>query len=147
MKRLAYLLLIAGCASAPSSAREASLDWLTGCWENADGSYREIWSPSEQGYYFGYAVSLKDGVVSFFEQTRIDSGQPAVFNAYPAGKGPSPFPEISRTDASISFAEPAHDYPQLIVYRKTETGLSALISLEDGSNAQDFDFVPCPIPR
>jgi len=149
MKRLAILILLAGCntVSAEPHAAAAPLDWLTGCWESADRSYREIWSPPEQGYFFGYAVTLKDGSVSFFEQMRIDPGSPAMFNAYPAGIGPSPFPEKARTGASITFANPDHDYPQVIAYRTTEAGLSARISLPDGLNARDFDFVPCPIPQ
>jgi hypothetical protein len=82
---------------------------LTGCWESRDSSYREIWSQSEQGHFFGYAVTLTDGSFSFFEQMRIDPGQPAVLNAYPGGIGPSPLPESTRTGASIIFVNPEHD--------------------------------------
>lgn len=145
MKRLAILILLAGCSTAgaePSPTAE-TLDWLSGCWENPNGSYREIWSQSEHGHFFGYAVTLKDSSVSFFEQMHIAPGQPNVFNAYPAGIGPTPFPESERTGTSITFANPEHDYPQIIAYRTTEAGLSARISSGDGSDARDFDFIPC----
>ena len=144
MKRLAFILLLAGCASAPSPAGEAhSLDWLTGCWESEDGSYREVWSQPEHGFLFGYAVSLQDDTVTFFEQTRIEPGPPAVFNAYPAGAGPSLFTERARTETSIEFANPEHDYPQVVAYRKTDQGLAAHISLADGSDPRDFVFHLC----
>tara|TARA_R110000782_G_scaffold130410_1_gene222092 strand:- start:2328 stop:2774 length:447 start_codon:yes stop_codon:yes gene_type:complete len=144
VKRLAVLFLLAGCSTATTSAGEAhSLGWLTGCWESEDGSYREVWSSPEHGYLFGYAVSLEDNAVTFFEQTRIAPGPSAVFNAYPAGEGPSPFTERARTRASIEFANAEHDYPQVVAYRQTDQGLAARISLADGSDARDFAFVPC----
>ncbi len=147
MKRLALILLLAGCASAPASAgKMPPLDWISGCWESGDASYREVWSSSEQGYFFGYAVSLQDNAVSFFEQTRIAPGPPAVFNAYPAGQGPSLFTERARTETSIEFANAEHDYPQVVAYWKTDLGLSARISLSDGSDQRDFAFVPCAAP-
>jgi len=145
MKRLAILILLAGCSTAGAEPPQTAegLDWLSGCWESQEGSYREIWSQSEHGHFFGYAVTLKDGSVSFFEQMHIAPGEPGTFNAYPAGIGPSSFPESERTGASITFANPEHDYPQLIAYRTTDARLSARISSIDGSNARDFDFIPC----
>ena len=92
-------------------------------------------------------MTLKDGSVSFFEQMHITSSQPNVFNAYPAGIGPSPFSESERTGGSITFANPEHDYPQLIAYRTIEAGLAARISSSDGSNVRDFDFIPCANQR
>jgi hypothetical protein len=125
VKRLAVLLLLAGCSTATTSAEEEhSLGWLTGCWESEDGIYREVWSSPEHGFLFGYAVSLQDDAVTFFGQTCIEPGPPAVFNAYPAGAGPSPFTERARTGTSIKFANAEHDYPQVVAYWKTGRGLA-----------------------
>ena len=84
------------------------LDWLTGCWQGDDGVTREIWSASEDGYYFGYNVVLKDDHVLFFEQMRIDPAPMPVFNAYPRGQGPFPFTAIEVGEISVTFANPAH---------------------------------------
>jgi hypothetical protein len=39
------------------------------------------------------------------------------------------------------FENPEHDHPQRIRYVKTEEGMTATISLMDGSRATDFVFV------
>ncbi|MEO1015531.1 MAG: DUF6265 family protein [Pseudomonadota bacterium] len=143
MKPLLPALMIAGCATA-SAEPPPSLDWLTGCWQSPSGAMREVWSTPEGGHLFGYNVAVADGAVGFFEQMRVDPGPPAVFNAYPAGAGPSPFTEIERGASSIVFANAEHDYPQRIAYTLGDPGLRARISLIDGSQPRDFVFEPCP---
>jgi hypothetical protein len=154
MKRavlLAAFALLGACASTPEQTSDHPLGWISGCWENSDGDYREVWSQPDHGYLFGYALSLKGDAVTFFEQSRIDpgkapgkaSGKTYVFNAYPAGKGPSAFREIERSDTSITFADPGHDYPQRIRYARDGDRMIAEISLIDGSKGQGFAFRRC----
>ncbi|HCE21186.1 MAG TPA: hypothetical protein DF282_01575, partial [Hyphomonas sp.] len=64
------------------------LAWITGCWISESGTSKEVWSIPEAGYVFGYAVTLGDGSVSFFEQMRNKPGPLYVLNVYPAGGGP-----------------------------------------------------------
>ena len=116
---------------------------MSGCWENAAGTYREVWSAPDHGYLFGHALSLMAGEVTFFEQTRIDPGKVYVYNAYPGGDGPSPFPEVERDETSVTFANPDHDYPQSIRYVRDGDRMVATISLMDGSDGQGFSFRPC----
>nr|WP_321439971.1 DUF6265 family protein [uncultured Hyphomonas sp.] len=145
MKRalFACLVLISGCTAAPDMEGGHPLGWMSGCWENADGDYREVWSAPDHGYLFGYALALKGDRVSFFEQSRIDPGKGFTFNAYPAGKGPSPFREIERGASHIVFADPGHDYPQRIRYAREGDRMTAEISLIDGSRGQGFAFRRC----
>ena len=140
---LPCLLLLTSCVSASEAGQDHPLSWMSGCWENADGDYREIWSAPDHGYLFGYALSLQGEDVIFFEQSRIDPGARYTFNAYPAGKGPSPFPEIERGKTYIVFANPEHDYPQRIRYAREGDRMSAEISLLDGSKGQGFAFHQC----
>lgn len=142
---LATSLLLSACTSMPEAAirTDHPLAWMSGCWVNADGDYREVWSAPDHGYLFGYALSLKDNEVSFFEQTRIDPGKVFTMNAYPAGRGPSPFAEIDRGATSITFADPAHDYPQRIRYAREGDRMNAEISLIDGSKGRGFSFRRC----
>ena len=139
------LVLLVACAAAPNAAPNPSnqFDWLTGCWQSEDGSTREIWSVSEGGLYFGYSVVYQDGQAVFFEQMRIDPGEPATFNAYPRGAGPSPFPAAEHTEDSVTFANAEHDYPQKIHYWRDGENLRATISKLDGSQANEFAFVTC----
>jgi hypothetical protein len=150
MKRAAFLLVLAllgACVSAPEQTSDHPLGWISDCWENIDGDYREVWSRPDHGYLFGYALSLKGDAVTFFEQSRIDPGKAPgeayVFNAYPAGKGPSAFKEIERSETSITFADPGHDYPQRIRYARDGNRMIAEISLIDGSKGQGFAFRRC----
>jgi len=143
-RALVLLALVSGCASAPDApAGNHPLGWMSGCWENAAGTYREVWSAPDHGYLFGHALSLMAGEVTFFEQTRIDPGKVYVYNAYPGGDGPSPFPEVERDETSVTFANPDHDYPQSIRYVRDGDRMVATISLMDGSDGQGFSFRPC----
>jgi hypothetical protein len=140
---LAACLLLGGCHAVPAPDSDHPLGWISGCWENADGDYREVWSAPDHGYLFGYAMSLKSHAVTFFEQSRIDPGEAFTFNAYPGGKGPSPFREIERGENFIVFADASHDYPQRIRYTSDGDRMTAEISLIDGSKGQGFAFRAC----
>lgn len=142
------LLALSACTTVSTAdpiggADPTGLDWLSGCWQSESGDAREVWSGSEDGYYFGYAVTLQEGQVVFFEQMRIDPGAQPVFNAYPAGQGPSAFPAMEQTAQSITFANDQHDYPQKIRYTRSGNALNAVISLIDDSRPGTFDYVRC----
>lgn len=146
MIRLMLCLFAMSACSTTANAEEADpnrLDWLTGCWQSEDGMTREIWSASEDGYYFGYSVVLKNGHAVFFEQLRIDPAPLPILNAYPRGNGPSVFPAISLSDTRITFANPEHDFPQKIEYWREGENLSALISRMDDSSPGAFRYTPC----
>lgn len=149
MIRLTLCLLAFGACSTATHAEEADpnrLDWLTGCWQADDGMTREVWSGSEDGYYFGYSAVLKGGHAVFFEQMRIDPAPLPIFNAYPRGNGPSAFPATSLSDTRITFANPEHDFPQKIEYWREGDSLRALISKMDGSSSGAFNYTPCTDP-
>lgn len=133
-----------GCALAPAAHADEGLKWMTGCWRTADKSYKEVWSKPESGFLFGYAITYDEaGAVTFFEQSRIDGGSPAIFNAYPGGFGPSEFTEERRAKNTVTFTNTAHDYPQRIVYTRSGSRMSATISLANGARAVTWDFRRC----
>ena len=75
---------------------------------------------------------------------RFNSGfYTPIFNAYPGGEGPFPFPATEIFEDSITFANPAHDFPQKIKYWRDGDGLKAMISRMDDSRPGAFNFVPC----
>jgi hypothetical protein len=146
MKRalIALALVASSAAAAPVAHADEGLKWMTGCWRTADKSYKEIWSKPEAGFLFGYALTYDEtGAVSFFEQSRIDGGAPAVFNAYPGGFGPSEFTEVSRARNTVTFENGKHDYPQRITYTRKGSRMSATISLLNGARAVTLDFRRC----
>jgi hypothetical protein len=146
MKRslVALSLLAASAMLAPAAHADEGLKWMTGCWRTADKTYKEVWTKSDSGYLFGYSLTYDEtGAVSFFEQSRIDAGAPAVFNAYPGGFGPSEFPELSRGKNTVTFANQAIDYPQRIVYTRKGSRMTATISLINGAREQKWEFKKC----
>lgn len=142
---LIALALAAGAASiAPAAHADEGLKWMSGCWRTADKSYKEVWTKPESGFLFGYSITYDEtGAASYFEQSRIDAGSPAVYNAYPGGFGPSEFTEESRGKNTVTFSNPAHDYPQKITYTRKGSRMSATISLINDSRAVTWDFKKC----
>lgn len=143
MRYIIAALMLSVSAVFPQTAGAEELEWLSGCWRNEDRTYREIWSRPENGYLFGYTLSLETETEVFFEQTRIDPGPPAIFNAYPEGFGPSQFTEDSRDRNTISFVNPSQDYPQRITYARDGRRLKVTLSLMDGNEVRFFEFRRC----
>lgn len=134
----AALCLTAGCNSA-----DDPLAWLAGCW--TDGATVERWTIAGGGYLFGHNVSFAEGGgVTFFEQLRIGPDERGpVYHAYPGGGPPTAFAAVEQGGRSITFANPAHDFPQRISYGRKGSRLTATISLIDGSRSTVWSYRPC----
>lgn len=135
----------------PAPSVEA-LEWLEGHWRAEDrrihNSVRfteEIWVEGMAGAMFGINRTVRDGGTASFEYMRIveeegEEGSRLVFIAQPNGASPSRFPMVSHRPYEIVFANPAHDHPQRIVYRRAGDLLTGTISLEDGSRPMQWSF-------
>ncbi|MEM6651233.1 MAG: DUF6265 family protein [Pseudomonadota bacterium] len=157
MIRSALCATLLACIPLPAAASEPDgpfFGWLTGCWQTPDGSSREVWSPIEGQYLFGYNVSytpISDPIgmirVGFFEHIRIEfavSGDTSSrFVAYPAGQGPSHFEQVRFGDQSVTFENAEHDFPQRIRYWREDENLKAEISSLDYQAVREFLFIPC----
>ena len=138
MRRLgpaaAVLLLAAGCLSAagaageeaPAPPRLADLGFMAGCFaaELPDGSrMRESYTPPRAGLMLGNSQVTRDGRTVFFELSRIQEGEDGrvVYVPYPRGRQSVPFTLVRIEDGrSAVFENLEHDFPQRIVYRRTE---------------------------
>ena len=121
------------------------LDWFVGCWVSEDGAVEETWTKSRAGdQLFGYSVTTQNGKTVFFEQLRVDTGEPGyVLNAYPRGIGPSVFSQTSTAPQAITFVNPANDYPQRIVYSRNGGILTGTISMLDGTKENTWAYSRC----
>lgn len=141
-----FFLFLAACGEAkPNSAgQEVSFQWLSGCWESQDGAEVEVWMPSQDSALQGFAVTVRDGRVGFFEVlaiTRTDGVYRYV--AAPNGKNTTEF-DLTEYDAtSATFTNAKHDYPQVIAYRRDSDQLLATISELGGKNPRHFDKRIC----
>lgn len=137
------LLLLTGLV--PPPARVDNLAWMSGRWQTAaaDGSWtEEVWSEPRGGVMLGYSRSGRGETVREFEFLRLQAGEDGlpVYLAQPSGRPPVPFRLTWRQDTMATFENPAHDFPQRIVYRRDGDNMVATISARDGSNAMSWTY-------
>jgi hypothetical protein len=127
------VLLLASCGGAKPAARQAEkVDggggapaWMEGAWASADGRSTERWHAAG-GALFGVAFS-PDGPrfeVMIVQPTKDGKLR---FTAWPGGDGGVAFEETARGAAHVVFANPAHDFPREVSYRRDGDELSAFI--------------------
>jgi D-alanyl-D-alanine carboxypeptidase len=121
------------CAVAPLESQE--LAWMAGCWERrtATGVGREEWHATAQGLDGGSATFRGDTLIAW-EFLRIAAADGRVaYHAAPNGQSAHAFPLVAVSADSAHFADPAHDFPQRIVYRRI--GADSLVAQVAGQNA------------
>jgi hypothetical protein len=69
----------------------------------------------------------------------LDDGK-AVFHASPDGAPAVAFGETARDDASVTFLNRDHDYPQRISYRRDGDVIVAEVSLADGTKPMRWRY-------
>jgi uncharacterized protein (TIGR02246 family) len=129
------------------------LAWLAGCWQgelSSGATYEESWLAPRAGTMVGVARATRDGRALSFEFMRIhdDAGTP-VFAAQPSGRPPTLFRAAAVGAGRVTFENPAHDFPQRILYRlePPDRLLARIEGERDGeSRAVDFPLrrVACP---
>jgi hypothetical protein len=149
---LSPLLLCAGLTHAASLDQ---LGWMQGCWlvAGADKGTVEQWTSAEGGSLLGLARTVKAGKTVEFEFLQIRElapGQLALI-AQPSGEPPSTFPLARQDGAAWVFENPAHDFPQRIIYRPDgEHGMFARIegTIKGKARARDFPMkrISCDAP-
>ncbi len=144
MRLSATLALILALAAGSDSDRGA-FDWLVGCWASTDNSSQEVWVVDSETSLIGFGVVLGNDKVDFYEILSIKKSEDGSwsFFAHPSGQAAASFPAIRIGENSVVFANPDHDYPQEIRYRREGTHLYATASLLGGVNPNTFDKVAC----
>ncbi|MBC5763907.1 DUF6265 family protein [Ramlibacter albus] len=148
---VAAVLLVAGSARAQDSL--APLSWLAGCWkaENGEPGSGEQWMPLAGDTMMGVSRTVRGGKTVTWEFMRIarrEDGAYAFF-AQPAGRPPDNFKVVELNAQQVVFENPAHEFPQKIVYRLEAPGkLAAHIEGVRNGNPRKIEFpmlkVPCP---
>lgn len=138
----ALALLLMG--QAPPSANVGDLAWMSGHWETSeDGRWtEESWSAPRGGIMLGHSRSGSGDRLREFEFLRLQAGADGVpvYFAQPGGRPPVAFRLTARTRTGATFENPAHDFPQRIVYRRDGDSMVATISKLDGSNAMSWTY-------
>jgi len=144
MKHLAILLLLPALASGGDSFN-SEFDWLVGCWVTPDNSAQEVWVINGEQSLAGFAVSVADNKVGFYEvlSIRQDENGVWVYTAHPSGQSSASFHAVQISEKNVVFANPDHDYPQEIRYRRDGDSLYASVSLLGGASPNSFDKIAC----
>jgi hypothetical protein len=119
------------------------LEWLCGTWVLQDGgkTTEEHWRPLQGTTILGTSHSFDAQKTHFFEHLRIELRRGTIaYVAMPGGAAPTTFPLVQADDRAVVFENGKHDHPQRIRYEKTDAGMTATISLLDGSKAASFVF-------
>ncbi|MGZ8337776.1 MAG: DUF6265 family protein [Allosphingosinicella sp.] len=133
-----------GAVAQPAAATADDLGWLSGRWESVDGERwtEEVWSAPRGGLLIGYSRSGSGVALREFAFLRIAPGEDGVpvYLASPGGRPAVPFRLVSRDGTSATFANPAHDFPQRIAYRRAGETMVATISTSDGGDAMSWTY-------
>jgi hypothetical protein len=126
-----------------TSEDRSKLAWIVGTWEHTDGEKTtlEQWLPLAGSTFMGLSHTYDSKRTHFFEFLRIAThGGRISYVAQPGGDRPVLFRAVKVTEEEAVFENPEHDHPQRIRYEKTEKGITATISMMDGSRAKDFVY-------
>ncbi len=145
------LALLAGSASATASTEQ--LGWLAGCWAAVGGEAGsgEQWMAPAGGSMLGTSRTLRRGALREFEFLHIrDTPQGLVLIALPSGQKEAQFAAEKVEARSVVFHNPAHDFPQRVIYESPDTDtLDARIEGQRGGQSRVIRFpmkrTPCPL--
>lgn len=145
-------LFVAHTAVAGAQRATDQLSWLTGCWERrtANGIVEEHWSSSAGGMLHGFGRTVRRDTVVDYEFVRIYSvGDTLVYEAQPARQGKAEFRAVPPFSPEVVFANPAHDFPQRVIYRRVADSLLARIEGMRGGQLRvvPFQYIRTPCGR
>ncbi|PVM91296.1 DUF6265 family protein [Caulobacter endophyticus] len=135
------LLIALQAAPAPTIDQAA---FLAGCWrqERQNGAVEEQWLAPGGGMMLGMSRTVRDGKARSYEFTRIQEADGRLtFFAMPSSQPPAAFPLKSAAPGELVFENPAHDFPQRVIYKSQGAdGLLGRIEGEIDGKARSADF-------
>ena len=135
----------------PSFAQETkptidSLAWISGCWEQNDEAKKrfgsEQWMRPAGNSMIGMSRTVRNGKTVGFEFLRIVQDETGInYISRPSqNKEETAFKLIKSGPNEAVFENPAHDFPQRIIYRLDKTNLFARIEGTNNGKVMGIDF-------
>jgi hypothetical protein len=135
-------LLVAGTARAQRATDQ--LSWLTGCWERrtTTGLVEEHWSSTAGGMLHAFGRTLRRDTIVEYEFVRIynGGGDTLVYEANPSRQARAEFRAVPPFQPELVFSNPAHDFPQRVIYRRSGDSLHARIEGMRGGQLRVIPF-------
>jgi hypothetical protein len=140
-------LLAAAFALATQSAQaQTAPAWMAGYWLSCENGEQvsETWTIGGKELLLGSSIThAKDG--THFEMMRIGKGAGGGLSLFssPDGVPPTEFALKSQDANRVTFENPAHDFPQRIIYARDGKILTARIEgrIKDRDEAMDWRYV------
>ena len=136
-------LILAAQLSGPPAAID-QMAWLTGCWIHVkpNGVVEELWTGPGGGVMLGLGRTVRDGQLREYEFVRIvEADGSLAYVAEPSGQARATFPLKSLTADEAVFEDPAHDFPQRVIYRRLgPDAVTGRIEGQIGGQAKAVDF-------
>jgi hypothetical protein len=125
--------------------------WLAGCWELRAGARvtHESWMPPAGGVMLGMSRTVVRDTTREWEHLMIaDRDGELIYTAKPSRQAETRFTADVVSDTLLRFVNPAHDFPQRILYqRRGADSLVARIEGPRGDTMRGIDFpmrrIPC----
>lgn len=126
------------------AADVAALAWLSGCWRQESPSrvVEEMWMAPSGGGMLGMSRTVAKGriVDHEFMQIRSQDGR-IVYVARPARQPEATFTAVKVERGEVVFENPAHDFPQRIIYRLQGDGsIAARIEGVENGKTRGVDY-------
>jgi len=146
-----FLMFAQNDVTSPRNFTIQDLAWMQGCWQGGDAGSRisEQWTVPDGGTMLGMSRTVKNGktVAHEFILLRQNEAGEVHYIAKPSGQAEASFKLVRAGDREAVFENPAHDFPQRIIYRLQEDG-SLHARIEGVSNGQvkgvDFPMKKTP---
>jgi hypothetical protein len=111
------------------------LAWLNGSWYSENGQVEEHWTTAKGSVMLGLNRDCSRPGRAFFEYLRIEERQDGIYYvASPRGGPATSFKLTTLEKHRAVFENPAHDFPQKIVYHlDAQDRLCATVSAKKGT--------------
>lgn len=137
-------VLAGSSALAGEGADIRSLAWIAGAWSVSSNGrvVEEIWTAPAGGTMIGAGRTVSGDKTKFFEFLRIvEKDGTLVYIASPRGGATTEFAMSASGESSVTFANPKHDFPQKITYRRDGEKLCARVEGE-GAPPEEWCYEP-----
>lgn len=138
------MVLVVSVALADDGPDIEALGWMAGAWSVAanDRVVEEIWTAPAGGTMIGAGRTVSGDKTKFFEFLQvIEKDGTLVYIASPRGGATTEFAMSAIGALSVTFANPKHDFPQKISYRRDAEKLCARVEGE-GEPAEEWCYSP-----
>lgn len=143
-------LAVLACPLHAQATPVQQLSWIAGCWRQSNPAsgrtVDEQWMAPGGRMMLGMARTVRgDSVIEYEHLQILERGGRAVFHAEPSGQAPADFEARTVSDSAVTFENPAHDFPQRVIYRLR--GRDSLIARIEGTRNGRVRGVDFPYRR